>query len=255
MSKELETFLAAIGFVAIFLFGGNFRVTRKGWRRSAVSASAGAAVAYVFIHLLPDLGEASKNFVAATIQRTVSLGEAHVHTAALFSFVIFYGLEHLVKWSHQPEQKEATERSGNVPVFLIHIIGFGLYAALVCYMMVRGREMTTVAITLYAVAMGLHFLSIDHSLLEEHGSRHLKSGRYILAGAVLVGWGCGLLFEIPKAPVATLTGLVAGGVIMNSMIMELPREKDGKFWPFVAGAAGYAAIMLLATGIRVGGKS
>jgi len=36
------------------------------------------------------------------------------------------------------------------------------------------------------------------------------------------------------------------------MIMELPREKEGKFWPFVLGAALYAAIVLLATKVGAG---
>jgi hypothetical protein len=252
MTREIETLLAAIGFVAIFLLGAKLRVTRKGWRRASVSASAGATVAYVFIHLLPEVGEASSKFVEATQDRSFSLGDAHVYLAALASFVIFYGLEHLVNWSHESPQVPESEETSKTPVYLIHIGGFALYATMVCYMMARGEEMTAVAIALYAVAMGLHFLSIDHALVEEHGPRYLKSGRYILALAVMAGWGCGLLFEIPKPVGATVMGLVAGGVIMNSMIMELPQEKKGKFWPFVLGAAFYAAIMLLATGIQTG---
>jgi hypothetical protein len=50
-------------------------------------------------------------------------------------------------------------------------------------------------------------------------------------------------------------GLVSGGVIMNSTIMELPHEKEGKFWAFVLGAVLYAAIMLLATSVGAGSES
>jgi len=67
-----------------------------------------------------------------------------------------------------------------------------------------------------------------------------------------VGWACGVLVEVPAAIVCILMGLVSGGVIMNSTIMELPREKEGKFWPFVLGAVLYAAIVLLATNVGVG---
>jgi len=252
MSREIEYFLAALVFVLIFMFGGHLRVTRKGWRRASISASAGASVAYVFVHLLPDLEEASKSFAQATASRSFSLAGSHVYLAALLSFIVFYGMEHLIKWSHQPENLENSEGAANMQVYLIHIVGFGLYSALVCYMMVRGQEMSTAAIALYAVAMGLHFLSLDHSLLEAHGKRYLQSGRFILAAAVLVGWGFGELYEIPKALSATLMGLVAGGVIMNSMLTELPKEKEGKFWPFLGGAAAYAVIMLLVVGVRDG---
>jgi hypothetical protein len=102
--------------------------------------------------------------------------------------------------------------------------------------------------------MGLHFLSIDHSLLREHAARYLWPGRYILAASVVVGWACGVLVELPKPIIYTLMGLISGGVIMNSMINELPREKEGKFWPFMLGAATYAAIVLMAAGARANGE-
>jgi hypothetical protein len=38
---------------------------------------------------------------------------------------------------------------------------------------------------------------------------------------------------------------VGGGVVVSSAIMELPKENEGRFWPFVAGAVGYALIILL----------
>jgi hypothetical protein len=34
-------------------------------------------------------------------------------------------------------------------------------------------------------------------------------------------------------------------VIITSMIMELPTEKEGRFWPFCLGAIGYSLLLLL----------
>jgi len=252
MTREIETLLAAIAFAAVFLFGHRLEVRRKGWRRAGVSAGAGAAVAYVFVHLLPDLEEAGRAFVQATASRTVWFAESHVYLAALAGFVVFYGLEHLVAWSRRTAQAEESGGAEDNPVFLLHIGGFAAYAALVSYLMVRGAGLAQASIALYAVAMGLHFLSADHSLLREHAARYLRPGRYILVVAVLAGWASGVLVEVPAAIVCILMGLVSGGVIMNSMIMELPREREGKFWPFVLGAALYAAIVLLAVSVGAG---
>ena len=252
MTREIETLLAAMAFASVFLFGQRLKVRRKGWRRASVSAGAGAAVAYVFVHLLPDLGEAGRAFVQATASWTLWVAESHVYLAALAGFVVFYGLEHLVAWSRATAPVEEPGAASDNPVFLIHIGGFAVYAAMVSYLMARGIGLAQASIALYAVAMGLHFLSVDHSLLREHAARYLWPGRYILAAAVLVGWACGVLVEVPAAIVCILMGLVSGGVIMNSMIMELPREKEGKFWPFVLGAALYAAIVLLATKVGAG---
>jgi len=76
--------------------------------------------------------------------------------------------------------------------------------------MVRGISDTPLPIALYAIAMGLHFIGV-----------------------------------ISRAGIITSLGLISGGVVMNSMVMELPTEKDGRFWPFVTGAAAYTALLLL----------
>ena len=161
-------------------------------------------------------------------------------------------MEHMVAWSRQTAPAEPVVPEIGGPVFWLHIGGFAAYAAVVSYLMVRGIGLARASIALYAMAMGLHFLSVDHALLREHAVRYLRPGRYILAAAVLAGWACGLLVEIPSRGVCILMGLVSGGVIMNSMINELPHEKEGKFWPFVLGAALYAAIVLLATNVGAG---
>ena len=54
---------------------------------------------------------------------------------------------------------------------------------------------------------------------------------------------CGVLVELPKPIAITLLGLVSGGVVMNSVIAELPGEKDGRFVPFCLGAAAYAVLL------------
>jgi len=45
--------------------------------------------------------------------------------------------------------------------------------------------------------------------------------------------------------VVVLFGFVTGAVIMNSMIMELPREKEGKFGAFLLGGITDTVLLLL----------
>jgi hypothetical protein len=65
-----------------------------------------------------------------------------------------------------------------------------------------------------------------------------------LAIAPLAGWIIGIAMELPKSMVITLLGFISGAIIMNTLIMELPREKEGKFWPFLVGGILYAAILI-----------
>jgi hypothetical protein len=251
MAREVETLLGAMTLAAVFVFGRRLEIHRKGWRRASMSAGAGAAVAYVFVHLLPELSEAGRAFASATAHRAMMFAESRIYLTALIGFTFFYGLEHMVGWS---ARKETEVRTSADPILLLHIGGFALYGAMISYMMVRGIGSAEISVPLYVLAMALHFLSVDHSLLHEHGSTYLWPGRYILAAAVLAGWLCGIFVELPESIVFRSLGLISGGVIMNSMIMELPHDREGKFWPFMIGAAAYAAILLVATGIR-GGNS
>ena len=246
-----ETFVASLFFAAIFVFG--WRLHRKRTPRAVLSFGAGATASYVFVRMLPELDEAGTAFVNETVGRGLPAPELRVYTAALIGFVVFYGLENLVSWSR--EQTEENSRAGaeqepetrewSSPVFLLHVGGFALYAWLVCYLMVRGISEKPLPIALYALAMGLHFIGVDHSLQREHGVAYVRVGRFILAAAALAGWAVALLTELSRPAIITGLGFISGGVVMNSMVMELPHEKDGRFWPFVVGAVAYSAMLLL----------
>lgn len=235
-----DTLVATVLFATIFIFGWRLHRTRT--PRAALSIGAGATASYVFVRLLPELGEAQAAFVAATAGRSLPAPEFRVYTAALLGFIVFYGLEHLVAWSREPENVRGDWSS---PVFLLHVGGFAIYAWLVTYLMVRGISDTPLPVTLYAIAMGLHFVGVDHSLLREHGAAYMRVGRFVLAAAALAGWSVAMMTEISRAAIITSLGLISGGVVMNSMVMELPTEKDGRFWPFVVGAAAYTVLLLL----------
>ncbi|TFG48239.1 MAG: hypothetical protein E4H40_05005 [Candidatus Brocadiia bacterium] len=239
----IETFCIAVVFAAIFLFGENLHIVYRTHKRRALSAAGGAAVAYVFIHFLPELALAGDTFVEITAGRSLPMPEYRVYLAALMGFILFYGLEHMVHWSGQSGRREKAGYGISDPIFLLHTGGFALYAGLISYLMVRGIDEKSVPILIYGIAMGLHFLSIDHSMHHEHGSMYDKFGKWILAVAALAGWACGILTEFPKPVVITMLGLVSGGVVMNSMIVELPGEKDGRFLYFCAGAAAYSILL------------
>ncbi len=238
-----ETLCISGLFATIFIFGGKLDIGYRTHKRRALSAAGGAAVAYVFIHLLPELDRAGKTFVEITAANALASPEYRVYVSALAGFVLFYGLEHTVRWSRLSGRWEQAGYGIGDPIFLLHIGGFAFYVALISYLMVRSIDVKSVPILIYGIAMSFHFLSVDHSLHHEHGGLYDKFGKWILAGAALTGWICGILTEFPKPVIITLLGLISGGVVMNSMIVELPGEKDGRFLPFCAGAAAYTALL------------
>ncbi|MFX0203172.1 MAG: hypothetical protein ACFFCW_44270 [Candidatus Hodarchaeota archaeon] len=244
--ENTATLAGSVLFMAIFLFGG--KLHKPAWilhhHRKALSLGAGVSVAYVFIHLLPELEAAREVFIRITEHRNLPFPEYRVYLSALIGFILFYGLDHMVVWSRKAKEKRPQKEEGGSPVFWLHIGGFAVYGWLVSYLMVRNIEEEVVPIGLYAVAMGFHFLLLEHSLRHEHVSLFDRAGRYVLAIAPLTGWIMGILTDLPKPMVITLLGFISGAIIMNTLIMELPKEKEGKFWPFLTGGVLYAAILL-----------
>ena len=88
--------------------------------------------------------------------------------------------------------------------------------------------------------MALHFVVNDHGLREQHKNSYLRTGRWVLAGAIFLGWVVGLLSEIPEVGIAVLTAFLAGGVVLNVLKEELPEERESRFWASALGGAFYA---------------
>src|SRR5688572_22715245 len=196
-----DTLLAALLFAMIFIFG--WRLHRASTPRAVLSLGAGATASYVFVRMLPELEEAQTAFVAASTGRALPAPELRVYTGALIGFILFYGLEHLVAWSRERPEPEGSGRAWSSPVFLMHVGGFALYAWLVTYLMVRGISETPLPIALYAIAMGLHFVGVDHSLRREHGATYQQVGRFVLAASAVAGWSVAMMTELSRAAIIT----------------------------------------------------
>ena len=170
----LETGAAAFLFALTFLLGGRIHpvesVVRD--RRTMVSFAAGATAAYVFVHLLPELHGARQTFTESASVTLRYEGMA-IYFLALLGFLVFYGLDHLR--AHLAEVPAAQEEG---LAFRIHVGGFAAYVTLMSYLLVHGLEGGSIQTVLYAVAVALHFLGIDHSLREEHGDRYQRVGRH-----------------------------------------------------------------------------
>ena len=154
----------------------------------------------------------------------------------------------MVAWSRQTRTNESLEekaRKTERVVYSIYISGFAVYAWLISYLLVYDTEKGAISLILYAVAMGLHFLVMDYALSREYGSLYERSGKNVPALASLAGWVIAICIELPAHIIITSLGFVPGAVIMNSLINELPGEKEGKFPAFMLGGLLYAVLLLL----------
>jgi len=244
---RLESFVAALVLASAYLLGGRFRAARFPRRRRWLSAAAGASIGYVFVDMLPGLARAQHVFTQATTRLSQVTTQHEIYLAGLAGFVVFYGLDDMVFWSRRAGATVAVGRTA----YWAHMAGAGLYSVTISYLMVH-EQRHPIQLALYCLAMSLHFLSLDHLFREVHGRAYERTGKWVLIGAVMAGWALGMSMTVSPARGPILLGFISGGVVMNTVLAELPTDTQGRFLPFCSGALVYSLILLVASATHSG---
>lgn len=208
------------------------------------SFAGGLAVAYVFLHLLPEIAEGNEaigELLEDTIEVT-PLFDLGIFVVALTGFTAFYGLDRLAT------SRRTRNHPDSAGVYWLHLGAFAFYNALITYTMALRLETGLLFTILFAIAMGLHFVLTDRHLEEHYPHRFAASGRMVLAGALLVGWLLSALFApTSTVTVAILTALLGGSVLLNVFKEELPSNRGSSFPWFLAGMVLYSILLALIT--------
>lgn len=87
-------------------------------------------------------------------------------------------------------------------------------------------------------------MTADFGTRTHHPEIYDARGRWVLAGATLVGWLLGVLVGLPQIAIGGLFAFVAGGIVLLVLKEELPEERKSYFLPFLGGVVLYAALVL-----------
>lgn len=229
---------AAAVLVAIHLFIGQLWFLNAMPRSRLLSAAGGASVAYVLMHLLPELSKFQSHI--ETHRVLAAILDRHVYIMALLGLSLFYGMERLIRI-----HRKDTPPGASTGVFYLHIASFAVYSAIIAYLLLHREAASHLSEGLFAVAMALHFVTSDFGLHKHHAEAYGHTARWVLSAAVIAGLVLGLFVNLPKLVLAAAFSFVSGAMILNILKEELPEDRDSRFWPFAAGAAAYAALLLL----------
>lgn len=260
MPADLFTSLAASALLAMVHLGvsGLHRLSARP-RRYALSLGGGTAVAYVFLHLLPELQQHQGEVEEAT-DAVLGWLDRHVYLLALLGLTLFYGLERLALRARRgrsgeadaapddaddTDEPEETDQQTGAATFWLSMSGFTIYNALIGYLLVEQAGRGLGPLLLLTLAMALHFLVNDYALREHHQARYRRTGRWVLSAAVLAGTVLGLVGTVPPLVVSLLVAVLAGGVVLNVLKEELPAARESSFGAFLLGAAGYTGLLLM----------
>lgn len=229
MTGEWPAFLVLIIFVFIHLFANKAYVLGWVWHARFLSFSAGISFAYVFIDLLPTL-EKGQPILKQAIDPLVPYLDRHSYVIALVGFLFFYGVQGV--------------KSSSIRTFYASIGGFALFNFFIGASLADVNNPDIQPMTLFAIAIGLHYFIHDHNIREINADLYDQKGRWILVLALILGWLVGFFFIIPVTIIDLVVAFIAGGVLMNVMHYELPKREPGTYKYFLLGAILYTMILL-----------
>ncbi|RNA66281.1 hypothetical protein [Alteribacter keqinensis] len=235
----LVSFLCVAGFIVVHLFSRNVTFLHTIPRSKVLSVAGGVSIAYVFMHILPELHMYQDELHTSEFH-LFGLGDYHVYLASLLGLSAFYGLERMAKGTIEKGKRGEDE---NPWVFRTHILSFFFYNFLIGYLLLRGENRDPTELFLYFFALSVHFVSNDHALRQTHKEEYDVYGRYLLAGAVAAGWLTGIFVEVSEHGVALLFSILAGTMILNVLKEELPEERESNFWAFGVGVLLYTILL------------
>lgn len=240
--------LASLVLAGLHLLAPRIRKLPGVPERATTSFAGGLAAAYVFLHLLPEVadGEEAIGEALGNVLEPTALLELAIFAVALTGFTVFYGLERVAQ-----RRADRSGGEGGAGLFWLHLGAFGVYNALITYTMPLRLETGVGFGVLFTVAMGLHFVLTDRGMEEHYRERFERTGRWVLAAALLAGWVLvAIAAPTSTVVVALLTALLGGAVLLNVFKEELPSADRSSFGWFVAGLVLYAGLLFALTAIE-----
>lgn len=238
----IRSLFLALGFSFIHYASSQIDC-KKSALNKFTSFVGGISISYVFFHLLPTIS-AYQGDVAETFNLGSSMSAYYLlFGAALAGLVVFYLLETYAGFAKTNVDASLNQPSKN-NVFWAHMGSYFIYNGIIGVLLTEQRFETWIAALLYLSAIGLHFVTNDWNLHHHFEASYNKYGRNLLCGAVLLGWLVGILFHLNHVAIAFLEAFVAGGMMLNAIKDELPKEKERNIPSFLTGIIGYSLILM-----------
>lgn len=234
--------LFVVGFIAVHFTSKYVKLSTSSPRSLWFSTFGGAALAYVFLILLPELNKYLERVKTAVESWTIYL-DNYTYLLALFGLLLYYGMDMLAKSKDEVEDDSPPSRS--FPVLLVHMTAFFLYNVTIGYLLVREEFSSYMGMVTYFIALSAHFIATDFTLKEIHEKNYEKYGRWLLSAAILIGWLIGITLKVHEVAVSIAVSLLAGGIIFNVFKDELKEGTFKNYFAFLGGALTIAALVTL----------
>jgi len=208
-----------------------------------LNISAGIAMAYAFVDVFPHLARKQSALESLDLGPFATYLTHHVYLVALFGFCVYVVLRVF--------KAAEVDRAHSRLAYRGLVLTMCLYALFIGYMLAEQPLFRPEPALLFGLAMGAHFLGLNHSLSEETKIHHGSTIRFLLVVCTTVGWLTGFFYTISATVYALAFAYIAGGIVAVGAISDLPRVRAGRdLLGFLVGAGSYSIVLLLLEALR-----
>ena len=247
MIKDLQSLCAlavmALGHILIWKVQ-SYSVTRtQRW----LSFGAGASVAYVFVHVLPEIGIFQQKLMGyAGHNPHGGFLSNHLYLAALGGIFLLYFLDFLENRFEYKESHTLTKNTHFTRVSFIKLLLYFLYNVLVAYMITQRPGDGIINLILITFGLTLHFIVFNLRIAELYGELYHKYICWIISAGLILGWVVGITVNIPLVIEVTLFSVIGGIITYIALKVECSHTENRAPFHFMAGVLLYTLIILAA---------
>jgi len=249
MTGSLLVILALAG---VHITVGKWRWLQGSGHSAWLSVSAGTALAYVFVYLLPKLANTQDKLIIILSDLWIPVLRNQTYLIALAGIVCFFWLGWMDK---KIEGSEASRRVRSQRLLILHVGGYGVYSLQIGLLVARLPRPNFLSLLLTAAVLGLHLMGVDHWLRKSDPESYDALLRWVFTAALVLGWFTGTATTQYDTLFMLWNAFIAGGIIITAIREELPSGPATRFLPFLWGVICAAAAILVVQTVQISARS
>ena len=239
----MGSLLVVLTLAGVHITIGKWRWLHRSEHSAWLSVSAGTALAYVFVYLLPKLALTQDKLILIVSDLWTPVLRNQTYLIALAGLVCFFWLGWIDK---KIEDSEVAAPLRSRRSLLLHIGGYGVYSLQIGLLVARLPRPDLLTLLLTTSVLGLHLMGVDHAVRKSDPEDYDRLLRWVFAGALLLGWVLGAATDQFDTLFMLWSAFTSGGIIITAIREELPTGQRTHFLPFLVGVVcASAAIMMV----------
>lgn len=210
-----------------------------GW----VSFSAGASVAYVFVHVFPDISILQQQFTGIPSHHyNGRFFNQPLYLTALAGICLPYLIDTLeLNYSEHNKRCHVQIHQG---IFGLRKLLYTLYNMMLAYMIVNRHNEGLLSMKIIVIVLVMHFIVINANFKEIYNALLQRYIRWFAVLGLIFGGILGKIVTIPDFILAYLFSLIGGIITYTALKEELPKTSHRAPFHFLAGVVCFSLLIL-----------